>query len=213
MVAKVEQTVMEKSAAMQALDKPDQAFVVEYLANGFKAGAAYRAVSSKVTQGSSWELGHRKLRKVEVQAAIKEIFAGYCLSREEIFAELAGIATGTSIRPILPYLTGEKDIGELAESDVDVRNIKSVTIKRTVGTERTEPTETVRIEMQDRQAALVNCGKALAMFTERHEHVIRPGPDNMSTPEGQEAALDRFDERVAKRLAGSNGDGNGSNHK
>ena len=61
------------------------AFVEAYIQAGFKAGPAYRSIHSDITEGSSWTLGSRMLRKVEVQKLLKE----FSVSMGESMALLA----------------------------------------------------------------------------------------------------------------------------
>ena len=116
----------EIGTAMEALSDADRVFVHEYLTNGFNKTQAYSEGHPKANMATCAREGHRLTRNPKMRAAIDEYMGGYCLSKEEIFAELAGIALGTDAADLASLLPGV-DFDKLREAGLDTRNIRKIT--------------------------------------------------------------------------------------
>lgn len=159
---------------------PKQArFVVEYLIDLNATQAASRAGYSRRTAN---EQGARLLAKVSVAAAIQAAQAKRSerteITADRVLTELAKLAfsniedvtrlVGTERVPDLSKATRDQlaAVGEITVDDyTDGRGKDAREVKR------------VRLKMADKRAALVDLGRHLGMFVDKHEHTGKDGKD------------------------------------
>lgn len=165
---------------MAKLRAKQQAFVNEYVVDKNATQAAIRAGYSQKT---AYSIGHENLSKPEIAEAIETALAKLAektaITAERVLSELGKIGF-VDIRKLF---TPSGQLVELTELDDDtaaaVSSIEVVT-KVVPGSEDAETglkdVEHVhKIKLWDKRAALVDLGKHLGLFVERHEHTGKDG--------------------------------------
>lgn len=168
-------------------------FVAEYLVDLNATQAAIRAGYSAKTASS---IAEENLRKPEIAAAVQEAMdaraARTTITQDRVLRELARIGFA-DMRKLLKW-TGNRTVMDLEEAEeteaVDIRVSNLVTLydsdeldADTVAaiSEISQTKEgALKVKLHDKQAALVNIGKHLGMFTDRvqldakHTHSAEP---------------------------------------
>lgn len=134
----------------EGLTNKQQAFIEEYLACGFNASeAARRAGYAKPGQQ-----GHRLLKNVEIDAAIRQALADRAMPADEVLARLAEHARG-DIGAFIATNDEGVPTGFSLAADRPLHRIKKVSVTD----------KGWSFEMYDAQAALVHLGKHHGLFT------------------------------------------------
>lgn len=149
--------------AENELNPKQQAFVEAYLQTWNATRAAKMAGYSPKTAGSQ---GHELLKKPEIASRVRERMTENAMATDEVLARMAHHARG--------------DIGELVDPATMTLDLKKAVeqgatnlikkIKQTTITGDDKQTEIFEFEMYDAQAALVQLGKHLGLFSTRLEH-------------------------------------------
>lgn len=136
-----------------ALTQKQRKFVEEYLVCWCGAEAARRAGYS-ARGHSAWTLGCRQLKRDDVQALIRQRITEKAMTADEVLSRLAEQARGEQAA----YLR--------ADGTVDLERLladgKGHLVKATKWTQRGD----LVVEFYDAQAALVQLGRHLALFTD-----------------------------------------------
>lgn len=140
---------------MSDLTNKQQAFLEAYLACGFNASeAARRAGYAKPGQQ-----GHRLLKNVEIDAAIRQALADRAMPADEVLALLSEHARG-SIGAFVATDDNGVPNGFSLKDDRPLHLVKKVSLND----------KGWSFEMYDAQAALGLLGKYHGLMVERHEH-------------------------------------------
>ena len=142
-------------------------FVSEYVINGFNATKA--ALKAGYSPDTAYSMGPRLLKNVEIASEVKKRIEEI-ITPEYVKSELAGIAA-VDMAEYEEILASGMSMKEMRAEGVDTRMIKRIkATRRIVGKgDNAYPVEDVTVELHDRQAAIVNLGKTLALFTDRVE--------------------------------------------
>jgi len=149
-----------------ALSSKHQAFVDQYL-TCFNSTEAYQRVYSPKNRAVSASAGHRLLRNVEIEEAIRTRLQEKAMSADEVLMRLADNARAD----MGEWLTddGEIDIAGMkaAQKTKLLRKVKRT--RRSGETEQGNTWEetTIEVELHDAQAALVQLGKHHKLFTDQ----------------------------------------------
>lgn len=191
-----------------AKDKPltakQDAFVQEYLIDLNATQAAIRAGYSEKT---AYSVGHENLSKPEIAEAIVKAKNDRAervqVKQDDVLRELMRLGF-SDIRKVL---TNEGNLLSPADwDDETAASISSIEVVTRPTNEKAEDGSTVvehthKIKTWDKNSALTNLGKHLALFTERHEH---SGPDGGPIPTlnaemTPKEAAKAYGERLRKR--------------
>lgn len=135
------------------MNKKRRKFVEEYLKCWNASEAARRAEYAHPGQQ-----GHRLLKNVEIQDAIKKRLAETAMEADEVLARLSEQARADVVDFITIDIATGRPIIDLRAAEGKTHLIKSVR----------ETKEGVFIELYNSQSALVQMGKAHGVFEERH---------------------------------------------
>ena len=142
-----------------AISNKRRAFIEEYLKD-FNATRA--AIAAGYSEKTAYSIGNTLLKHEEVREAIKERIESVAMTADEVLLRLAGQARG-SIEDFIDIDESGSGVFRLnlykAQEKGVLHLIKSLT-----------PTaHGYKIELYDAHAALVDIGRHLAMFTDKHE--------------------------------------------
>lgn len=138
-------------------------FVQEYLIDSNATQAAIRSGYSKKTAS---EQASRLLTNVKVSAAVKKgtakLAAGAKVTAESVIAEMAKIGF-SNMQDYMDLSDPEHPKTDLTKLTRDQASVISEVIYERRGCERR-----LKLKLHDKQNALVNLGKHLGLFSERH---------------------------------------------
>jgi phage terminase small subunit len=153
-------------------------FLEVYLSSGMKLSDAYKAVkgwpADRVLTGFEKRTAYsRYLMHPRIQEAVQaahqrvaiqteKLIEAYAVTKEDVLKELAKIAF-TNPTDVMTWKDGE---GVTVKSSDDIHPDKIGAITEIY--ERKD--KKVSVKMVDKRQALVDLGKALGLFTEKHEH-------------------------------------------
>jgi len=159
---------------MSLTDK-QRRFVEEYLVDCNATQAAIRAGYSK---NGAEVAGHRLLSNVNVRAAIdanrKATSEKLEITKERVLGELAKIGF-SDIRKMFSPGGNLLPIQDLDDDAAACLSSIEVITRKVPGAEESEVEHVSKIKVWDKRAALVDIGKHLGMFVERHEHTGKDG--------------------------------------
>lgn len=148
-----------RSASVIAADRRRQ-FIVNYLQH-FNATRAY--IDAGYGDGpAAGTCASRLLNSAEVRPQIEEALRKGGITKERLVERLAGMMEA-DLGDFADVLTGRAGLRELKERGVNTRLLKSMTVTTT------EAGGSVRVEMHDQQAAVMNIAKLLGLVVDRHE--------------------------------------------
>jgi len=154
--------------AENELNNKQEAFVEAYLQTWNATRAAKMA---GYAEGSASVTASRLLANDKVASRVRERMAAVAMETNEVLARLASHARGDIgelVDPATMTLDLKKAVNE--GSTNLIKKIKQTTI---IGDDK--QTEIFEFEMYDAQAALVQIGKQLGLFTTRLEHTGKDG--------------------------------------
>lgn len=153
-------------------------FVAEYLIDHNAKAAAIRAgYSAKTATQGAGQLMQKPIVRAAIDRAVKKLTKKIDVTVEQVVAELAKIGfanmadymrVGPSGDPVLDFSKLNRDqsaaLSEVTVEDfVDGRGEDARDVRR------------VKFKLADKRAALVDLGKHLKMFVEKHEHTGKDG--------------------------------------
>jgi len=145
-------------ATEQALTAKQQAFVSEYLANGFNATRA--AITAGYSKKTAYSMGSENLRKPEIAAVIEEALEEQGITPVACKILLGEVALDTDVTDFEPWLRGQKTFKQLRAEGVNTSLVK---------TARITDKGTRSIELHDRLAAVKELNRLLGLVTKKHE--------------------------------------------
>jgi len=177
---------MTKRAGAGQLTPKQARFVDEYLIDLNATQAAIRAGYSAHTAN---RIGPETLLRPHVAAAVAALQAALAakagVTRERIVAELAKIGfsdirKAVSWRPFVTEIEVDEDSGEQRLSVTNqVQVVASDDLDDETAAAISEISQSdkggLKVKLYDKRAALVDLGKHLGMFVERHEHTGKDG--------------------------------------
>jgi len=192
---------LPQTEALADLNDKQRAFVEHYLACWNGAEAARRAgYSVKTAREQASDL----LTKPNIKAAIAQRIAELKMSADEVLLRLADHARGS----IEHFMDGQDEFS-LAEARKQGKMHLVKKLKRTKRTEHRKDgdpvvTTTTEVELHDPQAALVQLGRANALFTDKVAPVTPDGQHEYTglTDDERMARLAALAERARTRRAG-----------
>lgn len=167
-------------------------FVQEYLIDLNATQAAIRAGYSEKT---AYSVGHENLSKPEISKAIAEAQQERAertgITQDRVLAELGKIAF-QDVRKAVRW--GGSPNGDSDSYPVELVPSEDIDDDTAAAVSEVSLTQSgVKIKMHDKQAALVNLGKHLGMFTDKVEHTGKDG--------GPIEVEDVSDKEIARRVA------------
>jgi hypothetical protein len=149
---------------IEPMTEKQQRWVEHYLgrANG-NATEAARLAGYAGTRHTLEQVGYENLRKPEIETAVQEFRKANAMPAEELLGRLADQARGPS-----QYLNTITGTDVVVDVDGLLRDGKGHLIKAAKYTDKGQPI----IEFYDAQAALVNLGRNLKLFTDKTESTI-----------------------------------------
>lgn len=157
------------------LTDKQQRFVEEYLIDCNATQAAIRAGYSAKT---AEQQGSRLLRNVQVRAAVdagREATSEKLeITKERVLGELAKIGF-SDIRKMFGPGGHLLPIDALDDDAAAALSSIEVVTRKVPGGEEAEVEHVAKIKVWDKRAALVDIGKHLGMFVEKHEHTGKDG--------------------------------------
>lgn len=142
---------------MARLTDKQKLFVDAYLANGFNATQA--AIEAGYSKASARSIGAENLTKPDIRAVIDARMKAATMRADEALFRLSAMARGS-----LGDFAGVKDISDLG------RHPQAWLVKKLERRETSDGAVTLRMELHDPQAALVQIGRHYALFTDRQMH-------------------------------------------
>ena len=144
------------------LTPKQQAFVDAYVGEA-KGNATKAALDAGYSPKTAYSIAHENLKKPEIAQAISDRTSEFAMSPEEILANLADVGRNSSIVPLIDAHAYGKPTFNLVGADgqlkPETRFIKSMTVTD----------DSVKVELHDKIAALVQLGKYHKLWTERTE--------------------------------------------
>jgi hypothetical protein len=113
-----------KAVSASSLSVKQQAFVVEYIANGFNATKAAKAAG--YSGHTADRQGSRLLKNVEISAAIRDALKATGVRAEALIERLTAIALEADLADYGGVITGEISLSKLRALGVDTRLIRSL---------------------------------------------------------------------------------------
>lgn len=177
------------------LSHKQKRFVEEYLVD---LNATQAAIRAGYSARSAKQTGSRLKQRPDVMAAVDagraKLSEKTGITQERVLSELARIGFAN----ILDYMTldheglARVDLSTLSRDQAAAIAAVEVDTRRTRATDGAETAEVekVKFKLYDKRAALVDLGKHLGLFTEKHEHAGKDG-----------APLIPNDTELARRLA------------
>jgi len=157
------------------LTDKQQRFVDEYLID---LNATQAAIRTGYSAKSAHVTGSRLLSDAKIQAAIAEgrskIAGKLEITQERILGEMAKIGF-SDIRKFFSETGSLKRVEDLDDDAAGCISAIEVVTKRVPGSDSDEVEHTAKIKLWDKGSALLNMGKHLGMFTDRHEHTGKDG--------------------------------------
>lgn len=190
-----------------AATRKQQRFVQEYLVDLNATQAAIRAGYSKIKAGS---LGFNLLKKSEINAAIEAAEAERAertkVTADKVVAELAKIGFANMADYMRAGANGDPylDFSELTRDQAAALVEVTVEDFKDGRGEDARDVRRVKFKLADKRAALVDLGKHLGMFVERHEHTGKNGGP-IETVDARERNLDLI-EAIARKTGGNGRD-------
>lgn len=157
-----------ENTRLEDLSIKQQAFVIEYLSNGWNGTQAAISAGYGKNKASSSAAAGTLLDNPKVYAAIQSELRKKCLTKDQVLARLSELAQGN----VADFLQRRPD-GTICDSvDLEAFKRKGHFVRKYKAAGEKTPEE---IELHDSLAALLHVGKAHALFTDRTETSGRDG--------------------------------------
>lgn len=157
------------------LTDKQQRFVDEYLID---LNATQAAIRTGYAANSAHVTGSRLLSDAKIMAAIEAGRAKLAdkleITQERILNEMAKIGF-SDIRKLFSDTGSLKRVEDLDDDAAGCISAIEVVTKRVPGSDDNEVEHTAKIKLWDKGSALLNMGKHLGMFTEKHEVTGKDG--------------------------------------
>lgn len=189
-------------ATGSGLTARQQRFVDAYLVSGNALQSAIAAGYSEKTAG---QLGYQLLKNLQVAAAIEakqaKVSAKLEITAERVAAELAKLAFSNMADYTRVNAEGDPYVDLSALTRDRAAAIQEVTVEdyKDGRGEDARDVRKVKFKLYDKRAALVDLGKHLGMFTERHEHTGKDGGPIETKTTGELGAAMAFALRKAAK--------------
>ncbi len=177
-----------QSDAFRALNPRQQRFILEYLVdlNGTRS-----AIAAGYSPKTARFIAAENLTKPNIQKFIKEaqdeLARKTGITAEKVIAELAKIGFANMLDFIQISKDGDPfiDLSELTREQAAALSEATVEEYKEGKGDNARDVKRVKIKLHDKQVALVNLGKHLGMFTEKHEHSsLEAHPFSTTSPSG-----------------------------
>lgn len=139
-----------------------QAFVDEYLGNGFNATQAARDAGYQGDDNTLAVMGHENLRKPKIRQQIEQRLAGRAMEADEVLMRLAEQARG-SLEAFMEFTDHGWRVNVEKAQQAGLLHLAKKIKGGKYGLE---------IELYDAQAALIQIGKAHGLWVEKQEHEV-----------------------------------------
>ena len=168
---------------MPALSNSRHELFAQGLADGKTADEAYVAAGFKPSRGNASRLKANDSVAARVDEILTASAARVEITKARVLEELGRIGF-SDIRKLFSESGSLRRVEDLDDDAAACLSSIEVVTKKVPGGDDNEVEHTSKIKLWDKRAALVDIGKHLGMFTEKHEHTGRDGgPIEVSSTE------------------------------